>query len=81
MPEYDFYATVKSDLDQLAKELDADGVSEGIDALASRLGVSRERALAALWRASKRHGETISVFLDELKHQAQRETARQSEGS
>jgi len=78
MPEYDFYATVKSDLDQLTKELDAEGVSERIDSLASRLGVSRERALAAAWRSSKRHGETMAVFLEELKQQDERETARKS---
>ena len=81
MPEYDFLATVKQDLDQLNKELDAQDVSDRIDALATRLGVPRERALAALWRASKRHGETISVFLDELKTQTERETARQAEAT
>lgn len=78
MPEYDFYATVKADLDQLTKEMDAEDLSAGIDAVAKRLGVPRERALAALWRASKRHGETLSVFLSELKQQDERETARQS---
>lgn len=78
MPEYDFYATVKADLDQLTKEMDAEDLSAGIDAVAKRLGVPRERALAALWRASKRHGETLSVFLSELKQQDERETARKS---
>ena len=81
MPEYDFYATVKGDLDQLIKEMDADGLDDGINAVAKRLGVPRERALAALWRASKRHGETLSVFVGELKQQDERETARQSTGS
>jgi NAD(P)-dependent dehydrogenase (short-subunit alcohol dehydrogenase family) len=78
MPEYDFYATVKADLDQLTKEMDAEDLSAGIDAVAKRLGVPRERALAALWRASKRHGETLSVFLSELKQQDEREAARKS---
>ncbi len=80
MPEYDFYATVKGDLDQLTKEMDADGLDDGIDAVAKRLGVPRERALAALWRASKRHGETLSVFVGELKGQDEREAARTSAG-
>jgi hypothetical protein len=76
MPEYDFYATVKADLDQLQRELDAQDVQDGIEREAQRLGVSRELALAALWRASKRHGETLTVFLNELTNQVQRETAR-----
>ena len=79
MPEYDFYATVRADLAQLEKELDAEGVSEGLDAVATRLGVSRERALGAIWRSSKRHGETLSVFVGELKAQTERETARKAE--
>jgi hypothetical protein len=78
MPEYDFYASVKADLEQLSKELDADGVSGSIDAAAQRLGVPRERALAALWRASKRHGEALSVFLSELGQQDERERARKA---
>jgi hypothetical protein len=79
MPEYDFYATVRSDLAQLEKELDAEGVSDGLDAVAAHLGVSRERALAALWRSSKRHGEMLGVFIGELKQQTERETARKAE--
>ena len=78
MPEYDFYATVRADLAQLEKELDAECVSDGIDTVAARLGVARERALAALWRASKRHGESLGVFVGELKQQTERETARQT---
>jgi hypothetical protein len=76
MPEYDFYATVQSDLSQLQKEIGAEGVSERIDALARRFGVARELALAALWRSSRRHGETLEVFVHELADQDQRETAR-----
>ena len=78
MPEYDFYATVRSDLAQLEKELDAEGVDDGIDTVAAHLGVPRERALAALWRGSKRHGEALSVFIGELKQQTERETTRQT---
>jgi hypothetical protein len=78
MPEYDFYATVRSDLDQLQKELAEEGVQGSVDKLAERLGVPSPVALAAAWRASKRHGETLGVFLSELGAQTQRETARQS---
>ena len=78
MPEYDFFATVRADLAALEKELDAEGVSESLDTVATQLGVSRERALGAIWRSSKRHGETIGVFIQELKLQTERETARQS---
>ncbi|MGI8422759.1 MAG: hypothetical protein ACR2NO_01345 [Chloroflexota bacterium] len=78
MPEYDFYASVRADLVQLEKELDAEGVSGGIDAVATRLGVSRERTLATVWRCSKRHGEAVSVFIQELRQQVERETARQT---
>ena len=79
MPEYDFYATVKNDLDQLQKELDADGVGDRIDVLAQRLGVAREVARGALWRSSRRHGETLGVFVRELAEQDLRETARAAE--
>jgi hypothetical protein len=79
MPEYDFYATLRGDLEQLSKELDTEGVSQGIDSLASRLGVPRDRVLAALWRSSKRHGETLPVFLSELTAQDERERARKTE--
>ena len=78
MPEYDFYATLRSDLAALEKELDAEGVSDGIDTVAAHLGVPRERVLAALWRSSKRHGESIGVFIGELKQQVERETARKT---
>ncbi len=76
MPEYDFYATVRSDLEQLQKELAAEGVGERIDALVGRFGVSRDLALAAIWRSSRRHGETLAVFVNELAEQDQRTAAR-----
>jgi len=78
MPEYDFYATVRDDLTQLQKELEAEGAHDTVQVIAKRLGVPPDVALAALWRASKRHGETLSIFLGELTNQTQRETARQS---
>lgn len=78
MPEYDFYATVRADLDQLQQELSADGVRDRVIAEAGRLGVEADVALAALWRASKRHGETLGVFLNELAAQTEREQARTS---
>ena len=78
MPEYDFYATLRSDLAALDNELDAEGVNDGIDAVAAHLAAPRERVLAALWRSSKRHGESVGVFVSELKQQVERETARRS---
>jgi hypothetical protein len=79
MPEYDFFATVRSDVENLQNELAAPGVRDGIENVAQRFGVERDVALAALWRASKRHGETLGVFVAELADQIQRETARQSD--
>jgi len=76
MPEYDFFRTVREELNQLQKELAAPGVRDLITSIAARLGVSHEEALAALWRASKRHGETLAVFGTELHSQFERETAR-----
>ena len=79
MPEYAFVASVRQEVEQLTAELAAPDVSQGIDEVAQRLGTPREVALAALWRASKRHGETLSVFLHELHNQHEREVARQVE--
>jgi len=81
MPEYAFVASVQQEIGQLTAELSAPDVSQGIDEVAQRLGISREVALAALWRASKRHGETLPVFLGELRTQHEREVARQVEGT
>lgn len=76
MPEYDFFRTVREDLSELGKELAMPGVREAVDTFADRFGVERDLALAALWRMSKRHGETLSTFVAELNDQAQREAAQ-----
>jgi hypothetical protein len=51
-----------------------------IDEVARRLGANFDETLAALWRASKRHGETLSVFLQDLQQQHERDIARQTDG-
>ena len=77
MPEYDFFATVREELHQLRLELDTAGAHEAVQALVQQLRIPADEALAVLWRASKRHGETLAVFGHELASQLERETARQ----
>ena len=73
MPEYDFATGVREELEQLRKELAAPGTAEAVRALAQRFNAGEHEMLAALWRASKRHGETLTVFAGELNAQFQRE--------
>ena len=75
MPEYDFAATMRQEVEQLRRELAGEDVRPALGEIARRFGASEEEALAALWRASKRHGETIAVFIGELKAQFEREAA------
>jgi hypothetical protein len=75
MPEYDFFANVRTDIDLLRNEMSVPGVEEMVREVARRAGVNEREALAALWRTSKRHGETLGVFAGELRDQFERETA------
>jgi hypothetical protein len=75
MPEYDFAATMQEEVEQLRRELAAPEVRPALTEMARRFETSEEEALAALWRASKRHGETLAVFAGELKAQFEREAA------
>ena len=78
MPEYDFFGTLREELAQLRRELDAAGVRETVLSLSQRFNTRQDEMLAALWRSSKRHGETLAVFGRELAAQTEREAARQS---
>jgi hypothetical protein len=75
MPEYDFAATVREEVEQLRRELADPDVPPALREMAQRFGTSEPEALAALWRASKRHGETLAVFAGELRAQFEREHA------
>jgi hypothetical protein len=75
MAEYDFAATVREEVEQLRRELTVEDLRPALSEMAGRFGVSEAEALAALWRASKRHGETLLVFAGELKAQFEREAA------
>jgi hypothetical protein len=79
MPEYNFINSVREEVELIRQELAQSGTPEMIDEVAQRLGASREETLAALWRASKRHGETLTVFLRDLRQQHERDVARQSD--
>jgi hypothetical protein len=76
MPEYDFAASVREELDQLGRELAAPAIQDGLAEMGRRFGVGERELLPALWRASKRHGETLTTFIDELRNQFAREAAR-----
>jgi hypothetical protein len=80
MPEYNFANSVLEEIAQIRQELSAESTRAMIDEVAQRLGADHAETLAALWRASKRHGETLSVFLEDLRQQHERDVARQSEG-
>lgn len=80
MPEYDFAATMREEVEQLRRELVSPDVRPAVAELARRFGTSDDEALAALWRASKRHGETLAVFASELRGQLERESAATASG-
>lgn len=75
MAEYDFFATIREELNQLKREVDGVGVSDEVHALASAHGVSAQIAFAAMWRASKRHGQSLEAFAKEMRDQHERERA------
>ena len=75
MPDYDFLRSLREDLTRVQDELAAPGVRDSIGEIARRVGAGEPETLAALWRTSKRHGETLAVFLNELRNQIQREEA------
>lgn len=81
MPDYDFAATVREEVQQLRRELAAPEVATAVQAMAQRFGVSEAEALAVLWRASKRHGEALAVFASELQGQFEREAAETGAGA
>ena len=73
--------SVREELEQIRQELADANTRQMIDEVARRLGANYDETLAALWRASKRHGETLGVFLQDLEQQHERDVARQSEGA
>jgi hypothetical protein len=81
MPIYDFVATVQEEVRQLRRELVDPEVRPALRDVAQRLGITEEEALAVVWRASKRHGETIGVFAGELQAQYAREAAETRQGA
>lgn len=81
MPDYDFAATVREEVAQLRRELALPTTMSAVQALAQRFGVTEGEALAVLWRASKRHGETLTVFAGELQGQFEREAAGTGAGT
>ena len=71
-------------VDHLKKALEYFSILQDFDkkaAVLNYLGATYHETLAALWRASKRHGETLGVFLQDLNQQHERDIARQSEGA
>lgn len=81
MPDYDFYASLREDLARVQQEIGAPGVRDAVREIAQRAGAGEPETLAALWRTSKRHGETLAVFAQELRNQLQRETASGGEAA
>jgi hypothetical protein len=81
MPEYNFINSVREELEQIRQEVADANTRATIDEVARRLGANYDETLAALWRASKRHGETLAVFLQDLQQQHERDVARQAEGA
>ncbi len=75
MAEYDFFATLREELNQIEREADAPGVHDAVRDFAQATGTTEARALAAFWRASKRHGESLEAFATEVREQRERELA------
>jgi molybdopterin converting factor small subunit len=75
MAEYDFFATLREELNQIEREADGPGVHDAVRDFAQATGTTEARALAAFWRASKRHGESLEAFATEVREQRERELA------
>ncbi len=75
MAEYDFFATLREELNQIEREADGPGVHDAVRDFAQATGTTEARALAAFWRASKRHGESLEAFATEVREQREREIA------
>jgi hypothetical protein len=75
MADYDFLSALREELNQIVREAHAPGVEDAVRAFAVANGVSEQLALAAFWRASKRHGESLETFASEVRDQHQRQLA------
>jgi hypothetical protein len=81
MPNYDFMGAVREEIRLLQQELEPPAVADSVREVAARTGADERVVLAALWRTSKRHGETLAVFATELTDQFQREAAAATSGA
>ena len=70
---YDYVRHLREEFALLELELKEKGVEEGLAEVARRFSVSKEAALAAVHRASKRSGYTAQVFIEQLKQQLEAE--------
>lgn len=75
MPEYDFEARIREEIEPLQRELAEPGVREDLARQATRFSLPPDEFLAALFRGARRTGYTLRVMLDELAHQQEREAA------
>lgn len=73
--QYDFAGRVREEVDVIEKELAEPGVADGVRATAERLQLPADLALAALFRAAKRSGYTLRVFLEEVNRQLDAQSA------
>lgn len=70
--QHDYLGRVREEIVALQAELGERGVVDDLAMLSDRLGLPKELALAAVYRAARRSGLTLRLMLTEMKNQLER---------
>lgn len=72
--QHDYIARVREEVTDLERELAETGTREALAVVAARLAVPSDLALAAIFRAGRRSGLTLSLMIKELAAQLDRQS-------
>jgi hypothetical protein len=72
--QHDYIARVREEVANLERELAEAGARDDLNAIAGRLGLPSDLAIAAVFRAGRRSGLTLSLMVKELAAQLDRES-------
>jgi hypothetical protein len=70
--QHDYIARVQEEQSTLAAELAEVGLAERIATIGQQLGLNEQLALAAVFRASRRSGLSLTLMVNELTAQLER---------
>lgn len=70
--QHDYLGRVREEVVALQAELGERGAVDDLAVLSDRLGLPKELALAAVYRAARRSGLTLRLMLTEMKNQLER---------